>query len=70
MYKRQDMQSAFSKGLPVFVNMLHVLTASIPEYEINEEQVDELLRRFPKVSYIQTDCPAELDAYLRKLGRR
>ncbi len=64
------MASAFSAGLPVFVNMLHVLTPSIPEYEIDEDQVDELLRRFPRVSYIQTDCPAELDAYLRHLGRR
>lgn len=65
-----DMSTAFNGGLPVFVNMLHVLTASIPEYEIDESQVDELLRRFPKVAYIQTDCPAELDAYLSKLGRR
>ncbi len=65
-----DVASAFSAGLPVFVNMLHVLTPSIPEYEIDEDQVDELLRRFPRVSYIQTDCPAELDAYLRHLGRR
>lgn len=65
-----DVSEALTAGVPIFVNMLHVLTWAIPEYEINESMVDELLRRFPKAAYIQTDCPEELDAYLRSLGRR
>ncbi len=65
-----DASAAYNAGLPVFINLLHVLTASIPEYDIDPGQMDELLKLNPKVAYIQTDCPDELDAFIRSVGRR
>ena len=52
------------------VCLLWVLDQAIPEYALDDRQLDELFDIFPTVRMIQTDVPAELIAALEKKGLR
>ena len=52
------------------VNMLHVLSGLIPEYDINTTYLEELLQIYPKVRMIQTDAPEVLISALQARGLR
>ena len=52
------------------VNMLNVLSSSIPEYGLDSSQLDELLSTQPYCHIIQTDNPAEVVTALSAKGLR
>ena len=52
------------------VCLLWVLDQTIPEYALDDKQLDELFNIFPTTRMIQTDVPAELIAALQKKGLR
>lgn len=62
--------TAISEGMIPTVNMLHVLSGSIPEYDINPTYLDELLQIYPEVRMIQTDAPEILISFLQARGLR
>ena len=57
-------------GMIPSVCLLWVLDQAIPEYALDDRQLDELFDIFPTVRMIQTDVPAELIAALEKKGLR
>lgn len=57
-------------GMVPSVCLLWVLDQAIPEYALDDRQLDELFDIFPTVRMIQTDVPAELIAALEKKGLR
>ena len=62
--------TAVSEGMIPTVNMLHVLSGLIPEYDINTTYLDELLQIYPEVRMIQTDAPEVLISALQARGLR
>lgn len=62
--------AAVKAGCLSSVNMLHVLDAAIPEYEINDDYLRNLLECFPDCRMIQTDCPDLLVPKLKEMGFR
>ena len=62
--------TAISEGMIPTVNMLHVLSGLIPEYDINATYLDELLQIYPEVRMIQTDAPEVLISALQARGLR
>ena len=62
--------TAVSEGMIHTVNMLHVLSGLIPEYDINTTYLDELLQIYPEVRMIQTDAPEVLISALQARGLR
>ena len=62
--------TAISEGMIPTVNMLHVLSGLIPEYDINTTYLDELLQIYPEVRMIQTDAPEVLISALQARGLR
>ena len=62
--------TAVSEGMIPTVNMLHVLSGLIPEYDINTTYLDELLQTYPEVRMIQTDAPEVLISALQARGLR
>ncbi|MCM1449151.1 MAG: PKD domain-containing protein [Clostridiales bacterium] len=55
-------------GMITTANLLHVLNGSIPEYDINNNQLDDLLNVYPNIHMIQTDVPDKLIPLLRNKG--
>lgn len=60
--------AAVNDGMIVTANLLHVLTNSIPEFDINSEQLEDLLQVYPNVHMIQTDVPDRLIPALQRKG--
>ena len=61
---------AVEMGMIPSVCLLWVLDQTIPEYALDDKQLDELFNIFPSTRMIQTDVPAELIAALQKKGLR
>ncbi|WP_300910559.1 glycerophosphodiester phosphodiesterase family protein [uncultured Bacteroides sp.] len=61
---------AVEMGMIPSVCLLWVLDQTIPEYALDDKQLDELFNIFPTTRMIQTDVPAELIAALQKKGLR
>ena len=61
---------AVEMGMIPSVCLLWVLDQAIPEYALDDKQLDELFNIFPTTRMIQTDVPAELIAALQKKGLR
>ena len=65
-----SMGGAVELGMVPSVCLLWVLDQAIPEYALDDRQLDELFDIFPTERMIQTDVPAELIAALEKQGLR
>lgn len=61
---------AYGKGVLCSVNLLNVNHSYIPEYTIDNGQLSSLFDLYPECQMIQTDCPKEMIAILKKQGRR
>ena len=62
--------SAVKDGMLCSVCMLHGLNGKIPEYEIDESQLTELIGTYPDVKMIMTDAPERLIESLAARGLR
>lgn len=63
-------RDAYDKGVLCSVNLLHVNHDYIPEYKIDDSQLNSLFDLYPECQMVHTDCPAEMVAILKKRGKR
>lgn len=63
-------RTAYDKGVLCSVNLLHVNHDYIPEYEIDNNQLNSLFELYPECQMVHTDCPKEMISILKKQGRR
>lgn len=61
---------AYGKGVLCSVNLLHVNHDYIPEYSIDESQLNSLFNLYPECQMVHTDCPQEMVSILKKKGYR
>ena len=61
---------AYRKGVLCSVNLLHVNHDYIPEYSIDESQLNSLFDLYPECQMVHTDCPQEMVSILKKKGYR
>lgn len=62
--------NAYDKGVLCSVNLLHVNHDYIPEYQIDESQLNSLFELYPECQMVHTDCPAEMVSILKRQGRK
>ncbi|MCQ2173798.1 MAG: glycerophosphodiester phosphodiesterase [Bacteroidales bacterium] len=60
--------TAYKAGVLCSVNLLHVNHDYIPEYSIDEGQLNSLFNLYPECQMISTDCPQEMVAILKRKG--
>lgn len=63
-------RNAYNQGVLCSVNLLHVNHDYIPEYKIDQSQLQSLFALYPECQMVQTDCPRELSLILSEQGRR
>lgn len=61
---------AYGKGVLCSVNLLHVNHDYIPEYSIDENQLNSLFELYPECQMVHTDCPQEMVSILKRKGYR
>ena len=61
---------AYGKGVLCSVNLLHVNHDYIPEYSIDESQLNSLFDLYPECQMVHTDCPQEMVSILKNKGYR
>lgn len=61
---------AYGRGVLCSVNLLHVNHDYIPEYSVDEGQLNSLFNLYPECQMVHTDCPQEMVSILKRKGCR